>query len=94
MLFKNTQNGFMKDSPCPWLWTFLFGFFYFLYKGIWLHAAIMLVVAILAYVTDNTIISIVLLIGYTCVANKIVRHHYLSNGWVEVSDGTQVNTLD
>ena len=86
MLFKNPQNGYVKESSVPWLWTLLFGLFYFMYKGIWAHVGILFLFSCVAVSTECTAISYGACIAYAFFANTIVRNHYLSKGWVEITD--------
>lgn len=75
MKFKNPANSYVEESPRPWLWALLFGFFYFAYKGSWEHA---IIGAILALPTVG--LSWVV---YAFFARSIVRGTYLKKGWVE-----------
>lgn len=37
-VFENPMNGYrVSTSSLAWLWTLLFGIFYFAYKGLWKH---------------------------------------------------------
>ena len=75
--FKNKSNGDVEEiSGLTWLWAFLFGPFYFAFKGIWRHAVISFFAAILT-------VSISVFI-YPFFAKGIVRNHYLHNGWKAV----------
>jgi len=79
MVFENTANGYRETPSIPWLWTLLFGSFYFAFKGIWSHAFISFV---LACVTVGLSWFI-----YPFFARGIVRTHYLKRGWKEIPEG-------
>ena len=75
--FKNTKNGHIEEiSKVTWLWQFLFGTFYFMYKGIWKHAIIAFVLALCTMGISHFI--------YPFFAKGIVRNYYLHNGWKPV----------
>ena len=75
--FKNKSNGHIEEiSGVTWLWAFLFGPFYFMFKGIWKHAVISFFAAIF-----TACISVFI---YPFFAKGIVRKNYLHNGWKEV----------
>ena len=77
MNFENPTNGYRESVSSPWLWVLLFGTFYFAVKGVWTHAIVSLVLALLT-------VGITWLI-YPFFASGIMRRHYLSKGWKEVS---------
>ena len=46
--FENPTNGYKEGvSSIAWLWCLLFGFFYFAVKGVWRHALLGIIFAIL-----------------------------------------------
>lgn len=71
--YINPQNQFEERADLPWLWTLLFGSFYFAYKGVWIHAAVSLVLAIIT--------SGISWLIYPLFANAIVHKHYMHKGW-------------
>jgi len=73
MRYRNPTNNYVETSSVPWLWTFLFGFFYFALKGIWRHAVIGFLLALITFGMSWLI--------YPFFANGIVRRHYLRSGW-------------
>ena len=77
--FRNPSNGYEENVGRAWLWCLLFGPVYFAAKGIWGHAAISLLLAILTSYVFGFFISWFI---YPFFANAIVRKHYLRNGWV------------
>lgn len=76
MVFEN-HAGIKEDCSAPWLWCFLFGSLYFLFKGIWTHAIIYFIVAML---TGGVSMFI-----YPFFANAAVEHHYTHKGWKRLS---------
>jgi hypothetical protein len=72
--FRNPSNGYEESVGQAWLWCLLLGPIYFAAKGIWLHAATSLLLAI-----GTGGISWFI---YPFFANWIVRKHFLRNGWV------------
>lgn len=75
MKFKN-KHGHIEHSSVPFLWCFLFGSFYFIYKGIWRHAIISFILTI-ATVGISWIV-------YPFIASNILENNYLKNGWKPV----------
>ena len=78
MRFQNPSNGHIETASLPILWTFLFGCFYFAFKGFWMHAAIAFVAALITSGLSWLI--------YPFFAPMIVRNYYLRNGWLPVDD--------
>jgi hypothetical protein len=80
--FRNPSNGYEENVGAAWLWCLLLGPIYFVFKGIWSHAALSLLLVIAtAYVFPFPWFI------YPFFANGIVRKHYLRDGWVaEVQD--------
>ena len=76
LIYENPANHYQEASSAPWVWTLLFGVFYFAVKGIWRHAFIAF---LLAFFT----VGLSWLI-YPFFANNIVRTHYLRKGWTPV----------
>lgn len=76
MIFENQQNGYREAVSSPFLWCLVFGVFYFAVKGIWRHAFIGTVAAILT-------VGISWLI-YPFFARSITRNAYLRKGWVQI----------
>lgn len=71
----NPTNGVRKET-IPFVWTFIFGGFYFMAHGIWTHVFIWL-------------LAVPTIIGwfvYPFFAKSIVLNHYLNQGWVEESE--------
>ena len=78
MKFVNRTNNYVEEASLPWLWTLLFGPFYFAVKGIWTHCFVGLILAILTYGISW--------IAYAFFAGYIVKRHYLRRGWVEAEE--------
>ncbi len=82
MKFKNPQNDYVEESWCPWIYALFFGPLYFLFKGIYRHFFLSLIVIL---VTSWTIVVPVLTwVVYMFAAPSIVAESYLRKGWVEV----------
>jgi hypothetical protein len=78
MKFKNAQTGYVEECSHPWLWTLLFGSFYFAFKGDWIQTFISAFIALLT--------SGLSWLVYPFFAKKIIRRNYLLKGWIEVTD--------
>jgi PEGA domain len=76
MLFRNPTNNYAEEVSIPGLWTFLFGTFYFIAKGIWTHALLSALLALCTFGISWLI--------YPFFASGIVRAHYGKKGWVEI----------
>jgi len=86
MKYRNPQ-GTLTEECMSWfvvlflnVFTFgLFMFVYLIYKKVWQHAIIYLVIAFL----------VIPIIIYPFYIGSIVRKNYLTNGWLEVSDSSE-----
>jgi len=75
--FRNPSNGYTeKVSGFAWLWTLLFGGFYFAVKGVWTHAIVGLLIVAPTFGISWLV--------YPFFARSIMRTHYLRKGWIEV----------
>ena len=76
--FRNPANGYTQSvTKSSAFWgCLLFGIFYFAYKGVWRHAAIGLLAALLT--------AGISWIVYPFFAYNCVRTSYLERGWIEV----------
>lgn len=74
MKFK--RDGYSEEANHAWLWTLLFGCFYFGVKGIWTHAVVSFGLALLTGGISWFV--------YPFFASTVVRNHYLRNGWKEI----------
>jgi len=75
MKYKN-KNNYVENSPVPFIWCLIFGSLYFIYKGIWVHAIISLILAVVTMGLSWLI--------YPFFASTILENNYLKNGWKEV----------
>ncbi len=78
MQFKNPSNNYPEEvsSKISWLWCLLFGPIYWIYKGIWRHAIIHLILAIITAGGASLV--------YPFFTYKIIRNHFNRIGWVNV----------
>jgi hypothetical protein len=74
--FKNPRTGDQVSIENAALWTFLFGPLYFAHRGIWSHAGISFVVAIVT--------SGIGWLVYPFFARGIIRKHLLAQSWTAV----------
>jgi hypothetical protein len=73
----NPVNGARKNT-LPFLWTLLFGGFYFIANGMWGQSVIALFVSVITFGIGWLV--------YPFVAKSMVRRHYLKLGWLEVDE--------
>ena len=78
MKFKNPSNGYIEESNYIFLWTLLFGTFYFMYKGIWSHVFISFILGVLTLGMSWIL--------YPFITPAIVEKYYLQKGWLEIYD--------
>jgi polyferredoxin len=78
MYHKNPTNGHEVFGADNWaiLWTLLFGPLYFMYKGVWKHFFLSIIIAFMT-------LGISWLV-YIFLAKDIVNNQYLHNGWISV----------
>lgn len=76
MMHRNPTNGYTEESSIPFLWCFLFGSFYFVYKGIWTHVLLSLIFAAFTLGISWFI--------YPFFARGIVDNSYLRKGWEKI----------
>lgn len=91
MKFRNPVNGYVESKSIPWLWTILFGGFYFIANGLWAHTVIWLIVATLLYAfigspAEMYFSLITLNFVYAMAATDLIEGSYLKKGWTDVSD--------
>jgi len=81
-LFENPRTGQTTSISNAAVYTLFFGCFYLALKGVWTHAIIGAVLAVLTYGISWLV--------YPAFAQGIVRRHLLETGWipkaVEVAD--------
>lgn len=78
MKFQNPQNGYIVETKHPFLWTLLFGCFYFLKHGAWKYALIAFIVSL---ITGG-----IAWFFFPFWGKKIIRDAYLSKGWKELPE--------
>ena len=76
--FRNPQSGFVETVTYPFLWTPLFGTFYFMVKRVWVHALLSFILSIVTFGLSWLV--------YPFVAKGIITKDYLRNGWILLSD--------
>lgn len=87
MQFKNPANGHIESVSCPWLWSLLFGAFYFLVSGAWIHLTVWVLLSALFWGSmgaPGTVLVLIMQVIYAFMAGDIVRSTYLRKGWIEV----------
>jgi hypothetical protein len=87
--FQNPANGYTEKATggWTWLWAFLFGPIYLIYKGAWPHALVYLLVAIFLNSPSAAGAAFILIeIAYAAAIYPIVRTTYRRAGWIETSD--------
>ena len=78
LAFENPANGCVEDIKRSAIYTLLFGFMYFVVRGVWTHAIAALVLAILTLGLSWLV--------YPLFAKRIMRTHYLQLGWVPIEN--------
>jgi len=69
--FRNPDNGYIETSTFPFLWSLLFGVFYYAMKGLWFAA----------------ILSILFFPSWLVLpflARRMLTNHYLRMGWQQI----------
>lgn len=78
--YKNPANGYEERIADTWLLCLLFGPLYFAAKGIWTHALVSLVLALVTFGISWLI--------YPFLARGIIEKNYLRKGWIPVEQPT------
>lgn len=73
LYFENPDNGYIERSGAPWLWSFVFGSFYFLYKRAYGWFGISFLLACFTLGLSWLVIPF--------FAKGIIRKNYLQRGW-------------
>ena len=73
MAFVNPANGHVERINDAWAWVLVFGCFYFAVKGVWSHALIGLILALMTGGLSWLV--------YPFFAARIMRTFYLRKGW-------------
>ncbi len=74
ILFENPRTGQVTNISNAGVYTLFFGCFYFALKGVWTHAVIGAILAIVTYGISWLV--------YPAFAQGIVRRHLLETGWI------------
>lgn len=72
--YQHPTSGRIEPVKLAWLWTLLFGVFYFAYKGVWGHAAFSIIAALATFGISWLI--------YPLFAGHAVRSHFERSGWI------------
>lgn len=87
MKFKNPTNGHIEQFTAPWLFTFLFGGFYFIGVGLWRPLLIWMLLSALLFgaMGPSAIVLVVIMnVVFAAAAGILLRDAHLRKGWVEV----------
>lgn len=78
MRFRNPTNGYETrgGGAASILWAFLFGPLYFIARGVWSHAVISLVLAVITVGASWLV--------YPWFAPMLINRHFLRAGWIRV----------
>lgn len=90
--FRNPTNGYVTKATgeLPWLWQLLLGPIYLGFKGLWGHAFLLLVLALLGIGTAGLTLVLSWLV-YPFMVGGLIRKRYLEQGWSPVtSRGAEV----
>lgn len=91
--FRNNLSGEVRSINtfrCQ-LWAFLFGFFYYIYRGAWLAGLIYFLIAIAIFSLTGPGVIIVWLLGAIIVPD-IIAKLFLEKGYVEIgANGLPLN---
>jgi len=77
LMYRHKRDGRMMTASTPWLWSLVFGGFYFLYRKAWMHSAIWLVAAVCT-------LGLAWLV-YPFYAGKALTSTYKNRGWERVA---------
>ncbi len=81
--FVNPMNGYTEEvTGMSGVWAFVFGVFYFMYKGVWRHVLIQMLaglVLVSLFGAAATVLLIPLWLGYAVFAKSIVEASYGSS---------------
>lgn len=90
-IFKNPSNGYHERvGGFSILLALLFGVFYFMAKGVWMHVAIQLVISALLLVSlgpPGIMLVLIMWVVYALVLPGVLAKKYLRDGWIEVTSG-------
>lgn len=95
--FKNPANGYIEEKSAPWLWTLLFGGFYFVISGLWAALIIWIVISIALFYAMGwaaIVLMVIVQIVFAAFGPTLVEHAYLRKGWVEIGDAVEQEVVD
>lgn len=78
MTFRHPVNGYQKRIDSPGAFTLIGGPIYFALHGVWLHAGLSVVLAVLTMGVSWLV--------YPLASEGIMRNAYLTRGWTEVAE--------
>ena len=84
MIFKNPKNDYEEivyTSKSP-MYCFLFGGFFWAYKGIWKQAFLYIIFSLLTFGFSNLI--------YPFKCKEIIKTYFLRNGWLLTYEGEPI----
>jgi len=83
--FIHPVNGHREEvSGLTWLWAFLFGIFYFMYRGVWRHVLIQFVLTAVLFAALGPpafMFLFVMWVSYAFMARSIMESSYLRAGY-------------
>ena len=89
--FQNPTNGYVEKATggFTWLWAFLFGPLYYVYKGAWPAAFVYLLLVFSPLTGGNggILIAIVLWVIFAIAIYPAVDRAYRRAGWIETTAG-------
>ena len=88
MKFRNPVNGHIEERGLAWLWTLLFGGFYFIINGLFAPLIVWILITVPLYATlgaPATVIVFLINIVFAAMAGGMVRASYLRKGWIEIT---------
>jgi len=96
-VFRSPRSGKEIDISLAWLWTLLFGPFYFLWHNNYVHAAILFGIFLLPFLflkdiaalagldtffeVSRLVVGAVILVIYSILAREIMSKHFKREGW-------------
>lgn len=92
MQFKNPVNGHIESRSSPWLWTILFGGFYFIAVGLWAPLIIWLLLSVALFAAMGPpAVVLIMIMNVVCalLSTGLLRASYLRKGWIEVKKGDE-----
>lgn len=84
--YVNPTTGHQEEvsDAATWIYAFLFGTFYFMFKGVWRHVLVQLVLIVLLYAlfgAPGTMFVFVMWVVYAFCAKTIIENHLARQGY-------------